>query len=92
VTEGELTVARKRLKTMLAFKSEDPEFFTEFYGRQELYGMPILTIEDYIDKIDNVTKRQIDQLLKKYIVTTTLNMALVWNREREKKLEKLLVV
>ncbi len=92
VTEEEVVVSKKRVKTILAFKSEDPEFFTEFYGRQELYGMPMLTIEDYIKKLESVTKRQIDQLLKKYIVTKTLNMALVWNRPREEKLEKLLVL
>ena len=92
VTEEEIAVSKKRIKTVLAFKSEDPEFFTEFYGRQELYGMPILTIEDYIKQIDKVTKRQIDKLLKKYIVTTTLNMALVWNKPREAGIEKLLVL
>ena len=90
VTEAEVAVAKKRITTILAFKSEDPEFFTEYYGRQELYRMPILTIEDYIKKIDNVTKQQIDKLTKQYIVSKTLNMALVWNRKREEKLEKLL--
>ncbi len=90
VTEEEVAVAKKRIKTILAFKSEDPEFFTEFYGRPELYGMPILTIEDYIKKIESVTKEGINQLLKRYVVTNTLNMALVWNRKREEKLGNLL--
>lgn len=90
VSEDEVMVAKKRVKTVLAFKSEDPEFFTEFYGRQELYGMPILTIEDYIKMIDKVTKKQIDQLTKKYFTTKTLNMALVWNRPEDEKLKQLL--
>jgi len=90
VTEEEIVVAKKRIKTILAFKSEDPEFFTEYYGRQELFGEPMLTIEDYIKKIESVTKPHIDQLMNKYFVTNTLNMALVWNRKREEKLTKLL--
>lgn len=86
VTEEEVAVAKKRIKTVLAFKREDPEFFTEWYGRQELYGMPILTIEDYIKKIDSITKDDIDGLLKQYVITKTLNMALVWNKPRDEKL------
>ena len=92
VTEEEIAVSKKRIKTVLAFKSEDPEFFTEFYGRQELFGTPILTIEDYIKRLESATKEDINKLLKKYVVTKTLNMALVWNRKRDEKLEKLLVL
>ncbi|MBI5449083.1 insulinase family protein [Candidatus Gottesmanbacteria bacterium] len=92
VTEDELKVARKRLKTMLAFKSEDPEFLNEYYGRQELYGDPVLTLTDYIKKIETVTKEDINRLARKYLVTKTLNMAVVWNRTRQEKLEKLLKV
>ena len=90
VSEEEVAVSKKRIKTVLAFKSEDPEFFTEFYGRQELYGMPILTIEDYIKRLERVTKEDIDKLLKRYVVTNTLNMALVWNKSKDETLEKLL--
>lgn len=90
VTEEEVAISKKRIKTVLAFKSEDPEFFTEFYGRQELYGMPILTIDDYIKKIDKVTKDDIDRLLKKYFVSKTLNMALVWNKSNKDGLQHLL--
>lgn len=92
LTEEELRIAKKRIKTILAFKTEDPEFLNEYYGRQELYDMPILTFDDYIKEIDNVTKQQIDQLTKKYLVTNTLNMALVWNRKREEGLERLLIL
>ncbi|MBI5620423.1 insulinase family protein [Candidatus Gottesmanbacteria bacterium] len=92
VTEEEVAISKKRIKTILAFKAEDPEFFTEWYGRQELYGMPILTIEDYIKKLDSVTKQHINALIKKYFVTNTLNMALVWNRKRDTGLEGLLRV
>lgn len=92
VTEKEVAIAKKRLVTMLAFKSEDPEFFTEFYGRQELFGESFLTLEEYLVKIEAVTKEDINQLVSKYIVANHLNMALVWNKPREEKLAKLLTL
>ena len=90
VTNAEVAVAKKRIKTMLAFKSEDPEFMGEFYGRQELFGQKMLTLEEYLAKIDAITKQQIDILLPRYIRQETLNLALVWNKPREEKLHSLL--
>ena len=92
VTNDELAVAKKRIKTILAFKSEDPEFFVEYFGRQEVYHNPILTLDDYIKRIEKVTKEDISRLAEKYIRTQCLNMAIVWNKKRDEKLEKLLVV
>jgi len=90
ITTDELTVARKRLKTFLAFKSEDPEFFTEWYGRQEVYHMPLLTVHDYIKRIENVTKEDINGLIRKYFRNEAFNMALVWNRKKDEKLGEIL--
>jgi len=60
---------------MLAFNSENPEFMGEYYGRQELFHEKIVTFDDYIKKIDKVTKEDINALIKKYFVTKNLNMA-----------------
>lgn len=92
VTHDEVGVAKKRLKTMLAFKSEDPEFMGEYYGRQELFGQKLITLDQYLAKIDAITKKDIDTLLPKYIRQETLNLALVWNKPREEKLLKLLTI
>lgn len=86
VTEEELVVAKKRLKTALAFRSEDPEFWTEWYGRAEGYGMPLFTLDDYIKKIDAVSKEAINTLIKKYFKTQYLNMSLVWSKPRDERL------
>lgn len=90
VSDDEVAVAKKRLKTMIAFKSEDPEFINEYYGRQELFDEPILTLDDYVGKIDAVTKDAINALLKKYIVTKTLNLSVVWNKKEDTSLAELL--
>jgi predicted Zn-dependent peptidase len=92
VTTAEVTIAKKRLKTMLAFRSEDPEFLNEYYGRQELYGQKIITLDEYLTKIEAITKKDIDILLPRYIRQETLNLAVVWNKPRDEKLQKLLVL
>ncbi len=90
VTDAEVRIAKKRLATMLAFKSEDPEFMGEFYGRQELFGQKMVTLDEYLTKIEAVTKQDIDILLPRYIRRETLNLAVVWNRPKDEKLLKLL--
>jgi len=92
VTSDEVKVAQKRIKTMLAFRSEDPEFLNEYYGRQELFGEPVITLEEYWKKIDEVTKEDIFKLIRKYFVTKNLNLALVWNKKRDEKILKLLKI
>lgn len=90
VTDEEVTIAKKRLNAIIAFRSENPEFLTEFYGRQELYNQPIMTVKEYLNRINQVTKEEINKLLVKYITTNTLNLALVWNKPEDPKLQNLL--
>ncbi len=92
VTDSEVAVAKKRLKTMLAFNKENPEFMGEYYGRQELFREPIVTFDEYIKKLDVITKDDINVLIKKYFRTNTLNMALVWSKPKDEKLANLLAL
>ena len=81
VSDEEVAIAIKRLKTMIAFRAEDPEFMNEWYGRQEVYHQPIMTLSDYVKRIESVTKKEIDTMVRKYIIQKTLNLAVVWNRK-----------
>lgn len=91
VSDEEVRIAKRRMQTLVAFQMENPEFVNEFYARQEVYKMPILTVRDYLDKISRVTKEEIYQKVKKYIKQSTLNLTLVWkNKGGEEKLQKLL--
>ena len=92
ITQEEVDVAKKRLKTILAFKSEDPEFLNEYYGRQELFREPIVTLEEYLERVESVTRGEIDALLRKYFLTGTLNLSLVWNKPKDPKLMNLLKI
>jgi predicted Zn-dependent peptidase len=93
VSNEDVLIAKKRLKTMLSFKSENPEFMNEFYGRQELYNQPLLTFHEYLEKFDTVTVEDINIYIRKYLIPTTVNMAVVWNKKSgEEELKKLLVL
>jgi len=92
VTQEEVSVAIKRLKTMIAFRAEDPEFMNEWYGRQEVYHQPIMTLAEYVKRIESVTKKEIDTLVAKYIIPQTLNLAVVWKKQNDESLVKLLTL
>lgn len=92
VTDEEVKIAIKRLKTMLAFRAEDPEFATEWYGRQELYHMPIMSLTEYMERIEKVTKEEINTMMKTFFPPNTLNLAVVWNRPEDPELVKLLTI
>lgn len=90
VTDEELAVAKKRLKTMLAFQSENPEFMGEFYGRQEVFSEPIVTLDQFVSRLDAVQMSEVNKLAKKYLTSKNLNMAIVWSKPKDEKLLKLL--
>lgn len=90
ISEDEVAVSKKRLHTMITFRSEDPEFINEYYGRQEVLDNSIITLDEYHQKIDAVTADDITRLVRKYIVSQTLNAAVVWNKPYNEGLVKLL--
>lgn len=92
VTQEEVNVAIKRLKTLLAFKAENPEFIGEYYGRQETFKEQIMTLDEYLRRIETVTADEVNDLLKRYIKSETLNLALVWNKGKEESVAKLLAL
>lgn len=92
ITEEEIAVSKKRLMTLMAFRSEDPEFMNEWYGRQVLYGLPVLTLAQHLEKIQQVTRKDIEGCIKKYFVPHNVNLALVWNKPNDERLRGLLTL
>lgn len=86
VTEEEVAIAVKRMKTMIAFRAEDPEFMNEWYGRQEVYHQPIMTLASYVKRIESVTKQEINRVVRTYIIPKTLNLAVVWKKPDDTRL------
>ena len=92
VTQDEVSVAIKRVKTMLAFRAEDPEFMNEWYGRQAVYHLPLMSLSEYVRRIESVTRGDINQLIARYIVSETLNCAVVWNKPEDETIKSVLTI
>ncbi len=85
VEEQEVEVSKKRFATAAAFRMESPDGLGEFFGRQVVYGQPVLTVEEYLEKINQVTVSDIERVAKKYFVPNKVNLAVVG---RYKKLDE----
>lgn len=92
ITEDEVAIAKKRLHTMITFRAEDPEFQNEYYGRQQVLDNTLISLAEYHSKLEAVTAEEINNLAKKYIVTPTLNLAVVWNKPHDEGLVRLLQI
>jgi predicted Zn-dependent peptidase len=90
ITKEELTKAKEYLKGHLVLALEDSRSVSNFYGHQELLEHEVLNPDQILQKIDAVTKEQIDEMGKKYFVNKGLNLALIGNFENKEALEKLL--
>jgi predicted Zn-dependent peptidase len=90
ISADEVAVSKKRLHTMITFRSEDPEFINEYYGRQEVLDNSMITLDEYHKRIDQVTAEEINRLVRKYIVPQTMNAAVVWNKPHNEGLVNLL--
>lgn len=92
VDEAEVEVSKKRFATAAAFRMESPDGLGEFYGRQLVYGQPLLTVEEYLEKINRVTVSDIVRVTKKYFDGNKFNLAVVgkYKKADEERFGKLL--
>lgn len=89
ITDKELTKAKEYMKGHLVLDLEDSRSVSTFYAHQELLEKEILNPDDILEKIDNVTKEQIDEVGKKYFKNEGLNLALIGAFEDKSALEEL---
>ena len=94
VTEEEAARAKEYLKGKITLGLEDSEERAHFYGRQQLlyantkHG--VLDIQDLFQKIDEVTKKQIDTLAQKIFAPELFRLVVIGNRNEKEELRKLL--
>ena len=94
VTEEEAARAKEYLKGKITLGLEDSEERAHFYGRQQLlyantkHG--VLDIQDLFQKIDEVTKKQIDTLAQKFFAPELFRLVVIGNRNEKEELRKLL--
>ena len=90
VTGDELKKAKEYIKGHFVLDLEDSRSVADYYAHQELLQKRLKTPEETIREIDSVTISDIERVAKKYLVESTLNLAVIGDFENEKEFEKLL--
>lgn len=89
VTDEELKKAKEYMKGHLVLELEDSRSVSTFYAHQELLEKEVLNPEEVLEKVDAVTKDQVEEMGQKYFVNQGLNLALIGNFEDKAALEEI---
>src|SRR3989344_4455352 len=90
VTNKELTKAKEFIKGHLVLEIEDSRAVAGFYGLAEMLENKIETPNEYMEKINQVTLGQVADVARSYLVSQTLNLAVIGNFSDGQRFEKLL--
>lgn len=90
VQSSELNKAKEFVKGHLVLELEDSRAVAGFFASQELLEKRIDTPEEVIEKINNVTVEQVQDVAKRYLISKNLNLAAIGNFPDGQKFEKLL--
>ncbi len=88
--DEELRKAKEYLKGHLVLELEDSRSVAGFYGHQELLEPEIENPDQIIEKIEKVTKEEIEAAGQEFFKNEGLNLALIGDFEDRQKLESLL--
>lgn len=77
VPEDELVKAKELIKGHLLLSMEDTHSIGDWYGRQEILGEEMLTVDDVTAAIDTVTAPDIQRVARDLFRTEWLNLAVV---------------
>ncbi len=73
----ELRKAKDFMIGNLALDLESSDDYADFYGFQEIYREPILTREQHVEKIEAVTEKDVEKVMKDIFQKNKLNLALI---------------
>jgi predicted Zn-dependent peptidase len=92
VPEDELIKAKELIKGHLLLSMEDTHSIADWYGRQEIVGEEMLTVDDVTAAIDAVTAPDVQRVARDLFRTEWLNLAVVGPFKSEGKFVRTLQV
>ncbi len=92
VNNDELKMAKDFLKGRSTLQLEDSNAVANFYGRELILTKKILTPDQKMNKIFEVTKSQINKVAKDILHTNKLNLAMVSPHKDKKRFLKMLKI
>lgn len=90
LTDDELKKAKEYLKGHFVLDLEDSRSVASYYAHAELLEKTIENPDEVIEKIEKVTKEEVEAVGRDFFVDKGLNLALIGNFEDRQKLESLL--
>ncbi len=90
VTDEELQKAKEMIRGRIALQSESTNFLAEYFGTNFVLDRKIETFEEILEKVDKVTKEDIQNLAKELFVIHNYNLQVIGPFKNVKKFEALL--
>lgn len=90
ITEKEISKAKEYIKGHTVLELEDSRAVAGFYGTQEMLEDGIDDPAQYLKKIDGISIHDVLAVAEKYLINSTLNLAVIGNFEDGQRFEKLL--
>jgi predicted Zn-dependent peptidase len=90
ITKQELEKAKEFLKGHFVLELEDSRSVAAFYAGAELLEKRIEDPDEIISKLEKVTLDEVEEVAKKYLRESTLNLAIIGNFDNRQRFEKLL--
>ncbi|MCB9799063.1 insulinase family protein [Candidatus Nomurabacteria bacterium] len=83
VSAQELKDAKTHIRGGLTLSMEDSSTLANWYARQMLFADEILTPEEYLDRIDKVTPKQVLDVAKKVFKEDQMRLAIIGDVKKE---------
>lgn len=77
VSEHELRLAKEQIKTELIIDAESTHNHMESNGKSVIYGEPLVSLDEVLKDIENVTAEDINAFIEKYLKNIQPSMCLV---------------
>jgi predicted Zn-dependent peptidase len=90
LTESEMIKAKEYIKGKLVLELEDSREVSTMFGLQHLLEKKIETPKQYMERIDEVTGEQVQQVAKEIIENSRLNLAIIGPYKEEGRFRKIL--
>ncbi len=92
VTDEELKKAKEMIRGRIALQSESTNFLAEYFGTHFVLDRKIEPFSQYLQKIEKVTKEDLQNLAKEIFTGKSLNLQIIGPFKDKSKFERLLQV
>lgn len=90
IQDAELKKAKESIKGHLILELEDSRDVATFYATQQMLKREIVMPDEYMQRIDNVTIKEVEEVAREIFNEKRMNLAIIGPYKEEEKFKKLL--